>query len=68
MDVACAVERRLSTAHATSVKSGNSRRSETSEWDRRREDVGLKKQMEILASGIVNSGGLATASQSGTES
>ena len=29
------------------------RRSETSKWDSPREDAGLKKQMEVLASGIV---------------
>ena len=29
------------------------RRSETSTWDTPREDAGLKKQMEMLASGIV---------------
>ena len=32
---------------------GGHRREETSEWDRPREDAGLKKQMEVLASGIV---------------
>ena len=31
------------------------RRSETSKWDSPREDAGLKKQMEVLASGIVES-------------
>ena len=29
------------------------RRSETSKWDSPREDAGLKKQMEVLASGVV---------------
>jgi hypothetical protein len=29
------------------------RRSETSNWDSPREDVGLRKQMEVLASGVV---------------
>ena len=33
------------------------RRDETSEWHRPREDSGLKKQMEVLANGIVESGG-----------
>ncbi len=33
------------------------RREETSEWHRPREDSGLKKQMEVLASGIVETGG-----------
>ena len=31
------------------------RRSETSKWDSPREDAGLKKQMEVLASGVVES-------------
>ena len=31
------------------------RRGETSEWDRPREDPGLEKQMEVLASGVVES-------------
>ena len=31
------------------------RRSETAKWDSPREDAGLKKQMEVLASGIVES-------------
>ena len=31
------------------------RRDETSKWDRPREDFGLNKQMEVLASGIVES-------------
>lgn len=31
------------------------RRSETSKWDSPREDAGLKKQMEVLASGVVGS-------------
>ena len=35
---------------------GGHRREETSEWDRPREDAGLKKQMEVLASGIVETG------------
>ena len=29
------------------------RRRETSKWDSSREDAGLKKQMEVLASGVV---------------
>lgn len=29
------------------------RRSETSKWDSPREDAGMKKQMEVLASGVV---------------
>ena len=31
------------------------RQDETSEWDRPREDPGLKKQLEVVASGIVES-------------
>ena len=31
------------------------RRGETSKWDGPREDAGLKKQMEVLASGVVES-------------
>ena len=33
------------------------RRDDTSEWHRPREDSGLKKQMEVVASGIVETGG-----------
>ena len=33
------------------------RRDETSQWDRPREDPGLKKQLEMAASGIVETGG-----------
>ncbi len=32
---------------------GGHRREETSEWDRPRENATLKKQMEVLASGVV---------------
>ena len=32
---------------------GGHRREETSEWDRPKEDTALKKQMEVLASGVV---------------
>ena len=35
---------------------GGHRREETSEWDRPREDATLKKQMEVLASGVVGTG------------
>ena len=40
---------------------GGHRREETSEWDRPRENASLKKQMEVLASGIVE-----TAARPGT--
>ena len=33
------------------------RRDETSEWPGPREDPGLKKQIEVLASGVVDTGG-----------
>ena len=33
------------------------RRDETSEWHGPREDSGLKKQMDVLASGVVETGG-----------
>ena len=33
------------------------RRNETSQWDRPREGRGLKKQLEVVASGIVEAGG-----------
>ena len=32
------------------------RRKEMWEWDRPREDPGLKKQMDVLASGVVETG------------
>lgn len=35
---------------------GGHRREETSEWDRPRENATLKKQMEVLASGVVETG------------
>ena len=44
------------------------RRDETSEWDRPREDPGLKKQMEVLASGIAETGRKSAARKSGTRS
>ena len=43
------------------------RRSETSEWDRPREDPGLKKQMEVLANGIVESGRRPDAADGATK-
>ena len=33
------------------------REDETSQWSRHRENLGLKKQLEVVASGIVESGG-----------
>lgn len=33
------------------------RQDETSQWDRPKEDPGLKKQLEVAASGIVEAGG-----------
>ena len=44
------------------------RRGETSEWDRPREDPGLKKQMEVLASGVVETGRKSAACKSWTRS
>ena len=44
------------------------RREETQEWARPREDPGLMKQMEVLASGVVETGRGSARSQSGTES
>ena len=35
---------------------GGHRREETSEWDRPREDAALKKQLEVIASGVVETG------------
>ena len=43
------------------------RRSETSEWDRPREDLGLRKKMEVLASGIVESGRRPDAADGATK-
>ena len=43
------------------------RRSETSEWDRPREDPGLRKKMEVLASGIVESGRRPDAADGATK-
>ena len=36
---------------------GKHREDETSQWSRPRENPGLKKQLEVIASGIVESGG-----------
>ena len=44
------------------------RRDETPEWDRPREDPGLKKQMEALASGVAETGRKSAARKSGTRS
>ena len=43
------------------------RRQDMADWDRPREDPGLKKQMEVLASGVVEGGRGAAGSPSGTE-
>ena len=43
------------------------RRQDMSDWDRPREDPGLKKQMEVLASGVVETGMGPDGSPSGTE-
>ncbi len=44
------------------------RRREMWEWDRPREDPGLKKQMDVLASGVVETGRGLAASPGATES
>ena len=43
------------------------RRQDTRDWDRPKEDPGLKKQMDVLASGVVEAGRGPAGSQSGTE-
>ena len=43
------------------------RRQDMSDWDRPREDPGLKKQMEVLASGVVETGVEPDGSPRGTE-
>ena len=43
------------------------RRQDMADWDRPREDPGLKKQMEVLASGVVDAGRGAAGSPSGME-
>ena len=47
---------RLNWEDAELVALRDHRRDETSEWDRPREDPGLKKQMEVLANGVVETG------------
>ena len=42
------------------------RRQDMADWDRPREDPGLKKQMEVLASGVVETGTGSDGSPSGT--
>ena len=44
------------------------RRVEMWEWDRPREDPGLKKQMEVFASGVVETGRKPAATDSATKS
>ena len=43
------------------------RRQDMSDWDRPREDPGLKKQMEVLARGVVETGVEPDGSPRGTE-
>ncbi len=43
------------------------RQDETSEWHRPKEDAGLKKQMEVLASGIVETGGRPAMAEGATK-
>ena len=44
------------------------RRKEMWEWDRPREDAGLKKQMDVLASGVVETGRGPAATPGATDS
>ena len=57
----------LNMESAESVALRDYRSQETWEWDRPREDPGLMKQMEVVASGIVEDAGKAPSPQRETE-
>ena len=44
------------------------REDETSQWSRPRENPGLKKQLEVIASGIVRKGGSPEATDGAADS